>query len=68
MASYYVNTNAQPNGDHEVHSEGCYWMPSAGNRQHLGEFSSCWGAVAESRKYYARSNGCAHCSPSCHTG
>ena len=26
MASYYVNDNAQPNGDHEVHESGCYWL------------------------------------------
>ena len=25
MASYYVNRNAQDNGDHEVHLQGCYW-------------------------------------------
>jgi hypothetical protein len=28
MALYYVNNNAQSNGDHEVHKEGCSWMPS----------------------------------------
>ena len=26
MESYYVNTSAQPNGDHEVHREGCFWL------------------------------------------
>jgi len=32
MASYYVNKNAQSNGDHEVHKDGCTFMPEAENR------------------------------------
>lgn len=68
MASYYVNKNAQPNGDHEVHRDGCAWMPAPGNRQYLGDFSSCAPAVAAAKKFYQQSNGCAHCSPACHTG
>ncbi|NLE39699.1 MAG: hypothetical protein GX621_16900 [Pirellulaceae bacterium] len=67
MASYYVNKNAQSNGDHEVHESGCQWMPDDANRRHLGEFSSCHGAVAEAKKWYPQSDGCAHCSPACHT-
>ncbi len=27
MANYYVNKNAQANGDHEVHKSGCSWIP-----------------------------------------
>ncbi len=27
MADYYVNTNAQPTGEHEVHTEGCSHPP-----------------------------------------
>lgn len=27
MARYYVNNNAQANGDHEVHELGCTFMP-----------------------------------------
>jgi hypothetical protein len=27
MAKYYVNKNKQSNGDHEVHKEGCNYMP-----------------------------------------
>ncbi len=41
--SYYVNNNQQPNGDHEVHVEGCIYMP--GNRKYLGEFDNCKDAV-----------------------
>ncbi|MFW5498593.1 MULTISPECIES: hypothetical protein [unclassified Maridesulfovibrio] len=67
MARYYVNRNAQSNGDHEVHKLGCNYMPKEENRLYLGEFSSCHQAVAEARKYYAQSNGCYYCSRECHT-
>lgn len=65
MASYYVNQNAQSNGDHEVHVEGCLYMPSS--KTALGSFSSCAPAVQEAKKYYSQVNGCYHCSYACHT-
>jgi len=65
MANYYLNNNAQPNGDHEVHKEGCTWMP--GNRTYLGDFASCHGAVAEAKRRQPRADGCATCCPDCHT-
>lgn len=68
MPRYYVNTNAQANGDHEVHKDGCPTPPEPENRQHLGEFSSCYEAVLAAKKYYAQCNGCKNCSPECHTG
>lgn len=67
MNHYYVSMNAQPNGDHEVHKEGCSWMPRVENRIYLGAFASCWGAVQKAREYYLQSNGCYYCSPECHT-
>jgi hypothetical protein len=67
MASYYVNKNAQSNGDHEVHTGSCSYLPATQNRQYLGEFSSCGPAVAEAKKYYKQSNGCYYCCNACHT-
>lgn len=68
MALYYVNKNAQANGDHEVHKSGCSYMPSPENRMFLGDFSSCHGAVREAKKTYpTTADGCYHCSPACHT-
>jgi len=67
MAAYYVNKNAQANGDHEVHKSGCSFMPAPENRKYLGNFNSCHGAVKEAKKHYARSNGCFFCSNACHT-
>ena len=68
MARYYVNKNAQANGDHEVHREGCAWLPKPENRIYLGEYLSCHGAVVNARSYYSQVDGCAYCSPDCHTG
>lgn len=65
MAKYYVNQNAQLNGDHEVHVPHCTYFPT--NTTYLGEFTNCWDAVATARRIYPQSNGCAFCTPACHT-
>jgi hypothetical protein len=67
MAAYYVNRNAQPNGDHEVHEQGCSFMPASENRIYLGDFSSCRSAVSKAREHFTQVNGCYYCANSCHT-
>jgi hypothetical protein len=64
---YYINAQAQNNGDHEVHDEFCTYLPNMQNRKYLGEFYSCEGAVVEAKKSYYKANGCYYCSNSCHT-
>lgn len=67
MALYYVNKNAQANGDHEVHKSSCSRMPYPENRKYLGDFSNCRDAVREAKKTYTTADGCFYCSPACHT-
>ncbi|RZJ69811.1 hypothetical protein [Flavobacterium sp.] len=67
MEKYYVNHNAQSNGDHEVHKESCRYFSSMTSRKDLGNHSGCASAVTEAKKTYKQSNGCATCCPSCHT-
>lgn len=67
MASYYVNKNAQANGDHEVHVSGCTYMPSSENRLYLGDFQSCHPAVLVAKRHYSKVNGCYYCCNVCHT-
>ena len=67
MARYYVNKNAQSNGDHEVHKSGCSFLPKIENRIYLGEFNNCKAAVKEARNHYTKVNGCYYCSRECHT-
>ena len=67
MARYYVNRQAQSNGDHEVHRSDCYWLPSPENRVDLGEHTGCHSAVRTAKTIFPQSNGCRTCSTECHT-
>lgn len=62
---YVVNNHAQLNGDHEVHVQGCTFFPAS--HIPLGFHSSCRTAVADARRHYRQSNGCAYCARECHT-
>jgi hypothetical protein len=64
---YYVNKNAQSTGEHEIHVEGCWWLPDTKNLQYLGVFFRPEDALAEAKKYYSDVDGCEHCCPSIHT-
>ncbi len=64
MAAYYVDTAAQPSGEHEVHKQGCESMP--GSRTYLGDFASCAAAIEAAKMRYRKVDGCATCSPDCH--
>ena len=70
MASYYVNKKAQLNGDHEVHTSECSFLPNSENREYLGVFLHCSGAVAEAKRRHPfwQINGCYYCANACHTG
>jgi hypothetical protein len=70
VPTYIVNTNAQPNGDYDVHDEastlGC--LPDAANRESLGYYFTCSDAVDEADiRGYRPVNGCARCANACHT-
>lgn len=71
MPNYIVNSNAQPNGDHEVHVDNgtCTRMPLPQNRIGLGSHYNCSTAVSTARSAYPywKVNGCYWCASSCHT-
>ena len=67
MEHYYVNKIAQITGEHEVHKQGCTYLPSIDNRIYLSQFSSCAEAVREARKHYTKVDGCYYCCKPCHT-
>jgi hypothetical protein len=68
LNNWYVNDNAQPNGDHEVHQDGCHWLAQARSKSYLGLYDNCREPVIKARVYhYSQSNGCAFCAPYCHT-
>ncbi|SDS16177.1 hypothetical protein SAMN05216490_0649 [Mucilaginibacter mallensis] len=64
---YYVNKRAQSNGDHEVHTENCIYLPNETDRQYLGDYSSCKPAVDKAKETYPSADGCKTCSRPCHT-
>lgn len=67
MPKYYVTNNAQANGDHEVHQDGCNWLYLVSSKKDLGYHANCKSAVETAKTYYHRSNGCKYCSEPCHT-
>jgi len=67
MLEYVVNDNAQNNGDHEVHTKQCTYFSMIRSYTNLGPHSTCTSAVRKAKEYYSQSNGCAFCSPACHT-
>ncbi len=54
MPNFCVNKNAQPTGEHEVHNldAGCDHLPSPENRDELGSFTTCHGAVTKAKETY----------------
>lgn len=63
---YFVNNRIDDNGDHEVHTEDCRYLPKL-DRTLVGYFDNCEAAVKAAQKLYLNSNGCYWCSRSCHT-
>jgi len=66
MENFYVNKEAQPNGDHEVHSAKCLYLPELENRKYLGIFCTCTDAVAFAKETYPQANGCYYCCRAAH--
>lgn len=66
MKYYVLNSQAQFNGDHEIHTMQCRYLPMAQNRIGLGYFDKDEQALREARRYFARVDGCIHCCPSIH--
>lgn len=70
MPTFYRNSNAQPDGFNEVHVDdnSCSHPPLHANRQTLGWHSTCTEAVRFANQTYGgKHDGCAYCTPNCHT-
>lgn len=66
MARYYVNNEARPEEDNEVHVETCPRLEL--NSLFLGEYRSCDEAVMAAKRFHVRANGCELCSQPCRVG
>lgn len=68
MTRYFVHTETDDEGDHEVHKPDCDWLPKPSHRVDLGEHSHCSSAIEEAeRRGFRPANGCYHCNEECHT-
>lgn len=65
--TWYVNRNAQKDGDHEVHVEGCSYLKRCKHCFSLGVFSTCQDALKEARKHFRQVDGCHYCAKECDT-
>ena len=59
----YINTNAQPTGEHEADASSCAHGPSIENRINLGFFHNSSEAIREVKKYFNNVDGCFYCCP-----
>lgn len=67
MDLYYVNSNAQSNGDHEVHRSTCSRLPDSLNRVSLWLCKDCKEALRKAKSYFDDVDGCYYCCNECHT-
>ena len=71
MVKYYLNLNAQTNGDHEIHKETCHYYSNYKNGKNfelLGAFSSDINAANCAKRKHPtfKIDGCSYCCKSIH--
>lgn len=66
---YYLDRRADGQGLHQIHREDCPYLPERSDLIPLGDYPDCHGPLMKSMAaHYAASDGCAHCSMTCHLG
>ena len=70
MSQYIFNKNVDNNGNHEVHTNSCSYLPAEENRVPLGFHLNCTSAISTAKTLYPGSSfdGCYYCSKACHKG
>ena len=67
ISRYYINKSAQKSGEHEIHKEGCSFIPDSQNREYLGNYMNCSLAIKKAKEVgYKNVDGCYYCSKECH--
>lgn len=67
MPKFYLNNNAQDNGDHEVHKEDCFYLQFVVSITDLGMHDHCFTAVARAQTIQKTADGCKTCLEDCHS-
>jgi len=63
---FYANKQKEKNGEHEIHTGTCLFLPQNENRIDLGEYNSCIKAIDKAKEHFKKVNGCVFCSNICH--
>lgn len=58
---YYVDKNVQKNGEHQVHTSSCVFLPDSPNIIGVGSFSSSSEAVEEAKEFFSVAASCSYC-------
>ena len=61
MYKYYVENNVEPGAQNYVHREGCEHISIPEGRLCLGKHADVFMAIAEAKRKYPESKGCASC-------
>lgn len=61
MPRFYLNGSAQPNGDYEIHQEGCYWLDSVHKKKDLKIHKTVNAALERAKKYFDQVSACEYC-------
>ena len=64
---YYYNRNSNKNNKHEIHRQGCAYMPKEKNKMKIGLADDCHKAIikAKERTGIEKFDGCAYCCSEC---
>ncbi|WKJ92526.1 hypothetical protein QZJ86_10380 [Methylomonas montana] len=62
MAEFFVEINAQDNGEHVVHKSNCSLLPAKDALRYLGSIASAASAVKKAQESFKLVNGCSHCT------
>lgn len=57
---YYLNEEPQPSGVHEIHADGCKFLPL--KKVYLGYFSNSEEATRNAKQFYKYISVCEHCN------
>ncbi|MCP3964919.1 MAG: hypothetical protein GY750_11045 [Lentisphaerae bacterium] len=61
MKKHYSISKGSKEDQHEVHTEGCKYLPDVFNREYLGYYSTPQEAVDEANLRHGSTQGCGYC-------
>jgi hypothetical protein len=63
MAEFFIEIDAQGNGDHLIHKSDCSLLPAKEAIYYLGSISNINSAMKKAGERFTKPTGCTQCSP-----